>query len=74
MTRPHNLVITVWQDTKTVTMLSTLWDPVDVVKVKKNKKDGSIVEVNCPGAIDTYNKFTDEWTEEIYFTSITNSA
>ena len=53
----QNLVMTVWQDTKPVTMLTTLWDPADVVKVKRKKKDGSTIEVNCPGAIDTYNKF-----------------
>ena len=53
----NNLVMTVWQDTKPVSMLSTCWDPTDVVKVNRKKKDGSIIEVNCPGAINTYNKF-----------------
>ena len=52
-----NLVVTVWQDTKPVSMLSTNWDPTDTVKVNRKRKDGSRIEVNCPNVVDTYNKF-----------------
>ena len=51
-----NLVVTVWQDTKPVSMLSTNWDPTDTVKVNRKRKDGSRIEVNCPNVVDTYNK------------------
>lgn len=33
----NSLVMTVWQDTRPVTMLSTLWDPEDTVTVKRKK-------------------------------------
>lgn len=36
-------------------MLSTNWDPNDVVKVQR-KKDGKIIDVDCPKVIQTYNQ------------------
>ena len=36
-------------------MLSTNWDPNDVVKVQR-KKDGKIIDVDCPKVIQMYNQ------------------
>ena len=52
----EELVMTVWQDTKPVCMLSTLWDPDNVTSVRRKKKDGSMIDVRCPAVVDTYNK------------------
>ena len=41
-----NLVVTVLQDTKPVSMLSTNWDPTNTVNVNRKRKDGSHTEVN----------------------------
>ena len=50
-----NLVATVWQDTKPVTILSTQHDPAITTTVKRKKGDGSTVDVTCPQAIVDYN-------------------
>lgn len=47
----ENLVATVWQDTKPVSALSTNWDPTNVTKVRRKKKDGTTIEVKCPNII-----------------------
>ena len=52
-----NLVFTVWQDTKVVTMLSTNSQPTAQHSVLRRKKDGSRVDVPCPDAIVQYNKY-----------------
>ena len=52
-----NLVFTVWQDTKTVTMLSTNSQPTAQHSVLRRKKDGLCVDVPCPDAIVQYNKY-----------------
>ena len=52
----EELVMIVWQDTKPVYMLSTLWDPDDVVTVRRKTRDGSLIDVRCPAVVDTYNK------------------
>ena len=51
-----NLVMTVWQDTKPVCMLSTLWDPEDATTVRRKRKNGDTIEVRCPNVVDIYNK------------------
>lgn len=52
-----NLALAVWQDTKPVSALSTNWDPAEVMKVKRKKKDGTNIEVNCPTLIHQYNQY-----------------
>lgn len=52
----QNLVMTVWQDTKPVTLLSTLWDPEEVITVKRKRKDGTILDIQCPAVVNTYNQ------------------
>ena len=58
----EELVMIVWQDTKPVYMLSTLWDPDDVVTVRRKTRDGSLIDVRCPAVVDTYNKHMGEGT------------
>ena len=50
-----NLVATVWQDKRQVTMLSTLCDGDATKPVKRREKDGTEVCVDCPQCIITYN-------------------
>ena len=50
------LLFTVWQDTKTVTMLSTNSQPTAQHSVARRKKDGSRVGVPCPDAIEQRQK------------------
>ena len=50
------LVVTVWQDTKPVTVLSTQHRPSDVTTVERKKKDGSKISVECPQSIVDYNQ------------------
>ena len=57
MRQDGNLVFTIWQDTKVVTMLSTNSQPTANHKVLRRKKDGSRVDVQCPDAIVQYNKY-----------------
>ena len=51
-----NLVTTVWENTKAVSMLSTNWDPQEVVKVSRKKKDGTIIDIDCPKVVQMYNQ------------------
>ena len=50
-----NMVVTVWQDTKPVTIMSTQHDPDVTATVKRKKGDGSKVDVTCPQAVIDYN-------------------
>ena len=43
-----NLTVTVWQDKRLVTSLSTAHNPDQIEVVKRKKVDGSIVHVDCP--------------------------
>ena len=52
-----NLVFTIWQDTKIVSMLSMNSQPTAQHNVLRRKKDGSRVDVPCPDAIVQYNKY-----------------
>ena len=45
-----------WQDTKTVSVLSTNQSPSEVA-VRCRQKDGSCTEVPCPLSIKIYNLF-----------------
>lgn len=52
-----NLTIHLWQDTKPVVVFSSITQAEETTTVKRKQKDGSKVDVNCPLAIDLYNKF-----------------
>ena len=51
-----NLIVTIWQDTKVVTMASTNCQPNATGNVKRKTKTGGIVTVPCPKSIITYNQ------------------
>ena len=46
-----------WHDKRTVTILSTLSNPLETSSVKRKKKDGSQVDVPCPEAIKSYTTY-----------------
>ena len=52
-----NIVVTVWQDNKPVTILSTNAQATPPLSVERRQKDGTRREVTCPEAIVLYNKF-----------------
>ncbi|KAL3191415.1 hypothetical protein MRX96_059796 [Rhipicephalus microplus] len=45
-----------WRDKRTVHLLSNFHDPADEVQVNRKEKDGAITKVNCPAALQEYNK------------------
>ena len=56
--RQHgDLLVTLWQDTKTVSVLSTNCQPNSEVPVSRRQKNGSRSDVPCPEAIRLYNTF-----------------
>ena len=52
-----NLLVTMWQDTKTVSVLSTNCQPNAETTVSRRQKNGSRVDVQCPESIRLYNQF-----------------
>ncbi len=52
-----NLVATVWQDTKLVTILSSQHNPSDITTVQRKKSDRTSISVKCPQAIGDYNAY-----------------
>ena len=44
-----------WQDKKQVNFLNTITDPHQKTTVKRKKKDGSSVNVDCPESVKLYN-------------------
>ena len=50
-----NMVLTVWQDTKAYTIMSTQHDLAVIATVKRKKGDGSKIDVTCPQSIIGYN-------------------
>ena len=51
-----NLVVSVWQDTKPVVVVSTAHDPTSTTTVRRKRGDGSTILVTCPQAIVDYNQ------------------
>ena len=62
-----NVVVTVWQDTRAVVILSTQHDPSNTTTVSRKQKDGSKVNVNCPQLI-----IINIWEALIWGTNIGN--
>ena len=52
-----NIVVTVWQDTRPVTFISSGHNPACTTPVRRKKIDGSTVEVECPECTVAYNKY-----------------
>ena len=52
-----NVCVTIWQDTRPVTFMSSAHIPVDITVVLRKKKDNSIVHLDCPVRIADYNKY-----------------
>ncbi len=52
-----NLVVTVWQDTRPVVILSTQHSPDSTTTVRIKKGDGSTISVTCPQAVVDYNQY-----------------
>jgi hypothetical protein len=52
----ENLTIYLWQDTKPVLVISSNTTPTDKITVSRKKNDGSTILINCPKAIQNYNK------------------
>ena len=50
-----NLVMTVWQDTKAICCPSTNSHPNTIQTITRKQKDGSVLNVNCPESIVSYN-------------------
>ena len=53
----RDLAITLWQDSKPVTILHTNTDPITTCGVNRKLKNGSNATVRCPTAISMYNKY-----------------
>ena len=57
MRQDENVSVTVWQDIRPVTFMSSGHNPDHTRSVHRKKVDGSRVEVDCPEHIVDYNKF-----------------
>ena len=53
----HNVVASCWLDRKTVTVMSTGYDPAKIDTVLRTQKDGTRIPVPCPTACAEYNKY-----------------
>lgn len=52
----ESMVVTAWHDKRTVTLLSTNADPLDMTEVARKQKDGSVVNVRCPRVLKSYTQ------------------
>ena len=52
-----NVCVTVWQDSRPVTFMSSGHNPAHTKVVQRKKHDGSVVSVDCPLCIVDYNRF-----------------
>ena len=52
-----NLVVTTWQDKKTVIMAATMCQPNATTMVQRRQKDGSSMMVPCPESVVMYNQY-----------------
>ena len=53
----NNLTVSVWQDSKAVSVAATNGDATVDVQVLRKKKDGTRTPVKCPQSISLYNKY-----------------
>ena len=52
-----NLSVSIWQDSKPVTLAATNTDPTVTENVQRKKKDGTRITVNAPQSVVWYNKY-----------------
>ena len=52
-----NLLVTAWQDKKTVTIAATMFQPNATTMVQRRRKDGSSMMVPCPESVVMYNQY-----------------
>ena len=50
-----NLAAVVWMDKKPIHLLSTCYDPTEIVHVKRKQHDGTIIQLPCPVVVQKYN-------------------
>ena len=53
----NRLAVSLWQDNRPVTMISTNCDPTETTTVKRRQKDGTTSIVPCPTSVHLYNKY-----------------
>lgn len=51
-----NLTVTVWQDNRPVTLISTNSDPTATSSVVRKSRDGTTATYSCPNSVALYNK------------------
>ena len=52
-----NIVTTSWRDNKMVNVASTLASPTDLTTVRRQQKDGTRIDVECPRSVALYNQY-----------------
>ena len=52
-----NVCVTVWQDSRPVTFMSSGHNPDHTKVIQRKKHDGSVVDVDCPVCVVDYNQF-----------------
>ena len=52
-----NLTVSLWQDNRSVVVISTDCDPTTTTTVNRKKRDGTSNEYTCPHSIAKYNRF-----------------
>ena len=52
-----NLTVTLWQDTRPVLTIATDAQADLAVQVKRKRKDGSMVSINCRESVSNYNMY-----------------
>ena len=57
MRQDGNVCVTVWQDSRPVTFMSSGHNPDHTKVVQRKKHDGSKIAVDCPDCVVDYNSF-----------------
>ena len=52
-----NVCVTVWQDTRPVTFMSSGHNPDHTTVIQRKRHNGTIIDVPCPVCIVDYNRF-----------------
>ena len=57
MRQDGNVCVTVWQDSRPVTFMSSGHNPTHTKVVQRKQHDGTTFSVDCPECIVAYNQF-----------------
>ena len=63
MRQNGNVCVTVWQDTRPVTFMSSGHNPDRTKVMQRKRHDGSTIDVDCPICVVDYNQFMGGWTQ-----------